>query len=112
MKQLLFCLLLLTVLSCNDNGEKTNTEKSVNEPNTENKSDISGNTEDKEDFILTCRIDASNSLGGENVAQVNDFCECAWEKLQGKYSGETIASKSKLEKDPVLKECYENAKKK
>ncbi len=70
MKQLLFCLLLLTVLSCNDNGEKTNPEKSVNETNTENKSDISGNTKDKEDFILTCRIDASNSLAGNSFAGI------------------------------------------
>ncbi|MGI8583643.1 MAG: hypothetical protein ACR2KX_15705 [Chitinophagaceae bacterium] len=112
MKQLLFCLLLLTVLSCNNNEEKMNSEKSVNETNTENKSDISGSTKDKEDFISTCHIDASNSFGGEKVAQVNDFCECAWGKLQGKYPGEIIATRSKLEKDPVLQECYENAKKK
>ena len=112
MKQLLLCLMVFTFFSCNDNQEKTNTEKSVGETNTETTEDVFGSTKDKEDFISTCRIDASNSLGGENVTQVNDFCECAWEKLKGNYPGETIATESKLKKDLVLKECYENAKKK
>ncbi len=63
--------------------------------------------------MLTCHIDASNALGEKATdAQVDQFCECAWEKTKGKYQGAIIANSSKLEKDPVLKECYENAKRK
>lgn len=54
--------------------------------------------------MLTCHVDASNSLGGENEAQVNQFCECAWEKTKGKYQGQVVANNSKLEKDPLLKD--------
>ncbi len=111
MKQLLLSLFVFIVFSCNDAGKKTDTGTPVKE-NAETNDNVSGTTKDKEDFILTCHIDASNSLGGENVEQVNQFCECAWEKTKGKYIGEIIATRSKLEKDPELKECYEKAQRK
>ncbi len=116
MKQLLFCLALSAFFSCNSNEKQTNDETPSAETsgvgNGEMKDGISDYTNNKKSFILTCHVDASNSLGGENVAQVDQFCECAWEKTKGKYQGEVVATKSKLEKDPLLKDCYESARKK
>jgi hypothetical protein len=113
MKRLSFCLVLLTFFSCNSNEKQTTNEKTAQETkagNGEMKDGISDYTNNKESFMLTCHIDASNAIGGENDAQVTQFCECAWEKTKGKYPGEVIANDSKLEKDPILKECYEKAK--
>lgn len=113
MKQLSFCLLLAICFSCNSNGKQTvskpENETTTTESNYEPKTGISDYSDNKESFMLTCNVDASNSLGGENQERVKQFCECAWEKTKGKYKGGIVADKSKLEKDPVLKECYENA---
>lgn len=119
MKPLLFCLLLATSISCNNKGKQTdNTEKQTDKetPTTESsydpKTGISDYTNNKKSFMLTCIIDASNSIGNENQdnkEQVKEFCECAWEKTKGKYVGGVVANRSKLEKDATLKECYENA---
>ncbi len=118
MKPLLLCLLITIMFSCNNNEKQTDNSTTVTAPSTEStsaydpKTGISDYTNNKESFMLTCNIDASNSLGSENQERVKQFCECAWEKTKGKYNGGIIANDSKLEKDPTLKECYENAKKK
>ena len=116
MKQLLFCLALSVVFSCNSDKKQTNDEtpaaETGNVGNGEMKDGISDYTNNKKSFLLTCHVDASNVFGGENEAQVNQFCECAWEKTKGKYPGSVVADKSKLETDPLLKDCYETAGKK
>ena len=116
MKQLIFCLALSAVFSCNSTEKQTNDDTTAAETsevgNGEMKDGISDYTNNKKSFILTCHVDASNALGGENEAQVDQFCECAWEKTKGKYQGEVVANNSKLEKDPLLKDCYESARKK
>ena len=122
MKQLLFCFVLITFFSCNSNDKKANKEagKETSTPaNTakgdgEMKDGIADYTNNKESFMLPCNIDGRLALGGEKAtdAQVSQFCECAWEKTKGKYPAEVMANNSKLEKHPVLKECYENAKSK
>ena len=116
MKQLLFCLVLSAMFSCNSDKKQTNAETPAAETgkmgNGEMKDGISDYTNNKEGFILTCHVDASNVFGGEHVAQVDQFCECAWEKTKGKYPGSVVASKSKLANDPLLKDCYESALKK
>jgi hypothetical protein len=114
MNQVLFCLFLLTAISCNSNNEAGGKEPSVGETagkgNGELKDGVSDYTNNKNSFMLTCRIDAGNSLKSENEEQINNFCECAWEKTGGKYPGEVVANNSKLETDPLLKGCFETAK--
>ena len=112
MKQLLFCLLITIAFSCNNNEKQTGKETSTTESNYDPKTGISDYSNNKESFMLTCNVDASNSLGSENQERVKQFCECAWGKTKGIYNGGIVANDSKLEKDPTLKECYENAKKK
>lgn len=120
MKQLLSCLVLVALFSCNSTSKESTSETPVTTQSNdasgkgtgEMKDGISDYTNNKESFMLTCHVDASNALGGENTAQVDQFCECAWEKTKGKYPGAVVANDAKLEKDPVLKGCYENAKKK
>ena len=121
MKQLLLCLALPFFFACNGNEKSSDagtpaSQAPAAEPDNvgtgEMKDGISDYTNNKKSFMLTCRIDASNSLGGENQAEVEKFCECAWEKTKGKYEGEVVATQSKLEKDPTLKDCYESARKK
>lgn len=100
--------------SCNGNetaAEKgPNTNETTSQGNGEMKDGISDYTNNKKSFMLTCHIDAANSLKSQNDEQINSFCECAWEKTKGKYPGEVVANNSKLEKDPQLKECFEAAK--
>lgn len=113
MKTILFCLLPATFFSCNNNEKQTDKERSEKVSNYDPKTGISDYTNNKNSFMLPCHIDANTALGDKATdAQVDQFCECAWEKTQGKYNGGIVADKSKLEKDPLLKECYENAKKK
>ncbi len=111
MKQLILLLTITFMFSCND-SDKKDTETTTKETDSVGKNNTSsGNIKDKEDFMLTCNVDASNALGGENQDKVKQFCECAWEKSKGEYRGEVIANNSKLEKDSVLKSCYDAAKK-
>ena len=100
------------MFSCNDGDEKNSSETTAKENNNEIKKDNnSGKVKTKEDFMLTYAVDASDSLGGENREKVKQFCECAWEKSKGEYRGDVIARESKLKKDSVLSQCYEQAKK-
>ncbi|MDB5205582.1 MAG: hypothetical protein JWR72_657 [Flavisolibacter sp.] len=114
MKQLFFCLLLATFISCNSNDKTSDKESSTGETtgkrNSEFKDGISDYTNNKSSFMLTCHIDAANSLKSEKEEQIDNFCECAWEKTGGKYPGEVVANDSKLEIDPVLKGCFEAAR--
>jgi hypothetical protein len=114
MKRLLFCLALGTFFSCIGNEKAAEKESSsketMNKGTGELKDGISDYTNNKESFMLTCHIDAANSLNAQKDEQINSFCECAWEKTKGKYPGEVVANDSKLEKDPQLKDCFENAK--
>ena len=118
MKQLLFCLILVTFFSCNNNEKQTTNETPTEETNAkgngELKDGISDYTNNKKSFMLTCNIDGRLALGGDKAtdAQVTQFCECAWEKTKGKYPAEVMANNSELEKHSLLKECFENAKKK
>ena len=112
MKLFLFSLLLISFFACSNNSTAEGEATKTNEKNAEAKDEAGGNIKTKEDFILTCHIDASNALGSEHQAQVDQFCECAYEKTGGHYVGEIIANDSKLEKDPTLKSCYEEARKK
>lgn len=112
MKQQILLLAIILMFSCNNNDKKNNVENStVKETNDDSKKNESaGNLKDKEDFLLTCVVDASNSLGGENREKVKKFCECAWEKSKGEYRGQVIATESKLKKDSILSQCYELSK--
>lgn len=114
MKKLVFCLTLATFFSCNSNEKAAEKELPTGETtgrgNGEMKDGVSDYTNNKKSFMLTCHIDAANSLHSQNDEQINKFCECAWEKTKGRYPGETVADDSKLEKDPVLKDCFESAK--
>lgn len=116
MKKLFYFLALSASLSCNSNKKQTKAEPSTSDESAmghgEMKDGISDYTNNKKSFMLTCHIDASNSLGSENTAQVDQFCECAWDKTKGKYDGTVVANNTKLEKDATLKDCYENARKK
>lgn len=114
MKQLVFSLAAIMLFSCNSNETKSEKSSSTGETtikgNGELKDGISDYTNNKNSFMLTCHVDAANSLNSQNDAQITNFCECAWEKTQGRYPGEVIANDSKLEKDAQLKGCYEAAK--
>ncbi len=118
MKQLLLCLLVTIMFSCNNSEKQTDSATTVTpSPSTESsydpKTGISDYTNNKKSFMLTCHIDGSQALGEEATdAEVDQFCECIWEKTKGKYNGGIVADNSKLEKDSLLKDCYENAKKK
>ena len=119
MKPVLFCFTLITALACNGPAKQVDVDTPTTQEKTETgtkgngemKDGISDYTNNKESFMLTCHIDASNALGGENTKQVDQFCACAWEKTKGMYPGSVVANDSKLEKDPTLKGCYEEAKK-
>lgn len=112
MKKVTLLITIIIIFSCNNSDRKNNGEPLNKETNSDIKKDeTKGNVKNKEDFMLTCAVDASNSLGGENQEKVKQFCECAWEKSKGEYRGQVIATESKLKKDSILKDCYEQAKK-
>src|SRR5829696_1589318 len=114
MKRILFCLVLGSFFACNSNEKAMDKEQSsgetTNKGNGELKDGISDYTNNKESFMLTCHVDAANSLDGQKDEQITGFCECAWEKTKGKYPGEVVANDSKLAKDEQLKSCFEEAK--
>ena len=115
-RQLLFPLLLTVILSCTESGSATTEQSPAQEVSSaENlgpSDGISDYTRNKKSFMLTCNIDGRLALGGDKATdeQVSQFCECVWEKTNGRYENRVMANNSALEKHPVLKECFENAK--
>ena len=111
MKTFLAIVLMAVCLSCNDAKDHGKADRGTSELPA-SAPGANASTKEKEDFLLTCHVDASNSLDGKSSETVTAFCECAWEKTKGEYHGEIIATESKLKKDPSLKDCYEEAMKK
>jgi len=114
--QFVCCLLAASLFSCtnsdNTAGREAPSQKEGAAGNGEKKDGISDYSGNKKSFMLTCNIDGRLALGGDNATdeQVTQFCECAWEKTGGEYPGDVMANNSKLEKHPVLKQCFEDAR--
>ncbi|MDP4261867.1 MAG: hypothetical protein Q8941_04995 [Bacteroidota bacterium] len=103
-------LLLFMALACNE------TKKSDSDGT--NKDAATEQAIGKSSFMSSCMIDASNPLRTPdeenrdipaNLNRVKQFCECAWEKTNGKYPGSIIADKSKLKRDVTLASCWQAA---